>query len=182
MRRVPQVHPVRLDRPGDVLDLLRPKVIEREAQLIEHLIADDPADADSPRLGQRLQSCGDVDTVAKNVVVIDDDVTDVDADTKLDPLIGRQTGIALGHATLHVDRAAHRIDYTGEFQQQAIAGSLDDPAAVFGDLRVNKLPPVGLQTRQRGAVVAAHEKGIAHHIGRYDRRQSSVVPRQASLP
>jgi hypothetical protein len=43
------------------------------------------------------------------------------------------------------------------------AGGFDDPAAVFGDL-VNKLLPVGLPSRQGGAVVAAHEQGIAHHI------------------
>jgi hypothetical protein len=104
------------------------------------------------------------------------------ANTKLDPLFGGHTGIALGHATLHVHGAAHRIDHAGELQQQAIAGGLDDPATVLGDLGVNKLPPVVLQSRQGGAVVAAHEQGIAHHIGRYDCRKSSVVPCQASLP
>jgi hypothetical protein len=113
----------------------------------------------------------------KDVPILDDDLTNVDADTKVDALVCRYTCIALSHATLHVDRAAHRIDYAEKFQQQAIARGLDDPAAVFGDLRINQLPPVGLQSRQGRAVVAAHMQGIAHHIGRYDRRQSSMVPR-----
>jgi len=39
--------------------------------------------------------------------------------------------VSLGHATPRVDRAAHRIDETGEFQQQAVARGLDYPAAVF---------------------------------------------------
>ena len=118
MRRpAPQVHPVHLDRPGDVLDVLRTEILEGKAQLVEHLIAHHAADADPARLGQRLQARGDVDTVAEDVVPIDDDVADIDADAKVDPLFGRHTGIALGHATLHVDRAAHRIDDAGELEQ-----------------------------------------------------------------
>ena len=54
---------------------------------------------------------------------------------------------------------------TGKLQEQTIAGGLDDAATVFGDLRVDKLPPVGFQSRQGRAVVATHEQEIAHHIG-----------------
>ena len=100
-------------------------------------------------------------------------------DAEVDAPLGRNLGIARGHPLLHRDSAAHRIDHARKFQQQPVASGLDDPPAVFGDLRVNKLPPVGFQSRQGGAVVAAHEQGIAHYVGRYDRRQSSVVPCQA---
>src|ERR1700737_3951850 len=153
-----EMHPVGLDRPGNVLHRLRPKVLEAEAQLVKDLIAHHAADADPTRLGQSLQARSDVDAVTKNVVVVDDDVTDVDTDAKLDPLFGGHLGIALGHATLHVDSAAHRVDYTGEFQQQAVARGLDDAATVLSDLRVKKLLPMGLQSGQRRAVVAAHEQ------------------------
>src|SRR5437870_6744916 len=138
--------------------------------------------ADTTRLSKLLQARRYVDTVAEDVPILDDDLADVDADTKVDALFRENTGIALGHATLHVDRAAHRVDHTGEFQQQTIAGGLDDPAVVLCNLRVDELPPVSLQSRQGGAVVAAHEKGITHHIGRDDRRKSSVVPRHPRIP
>jgi hypothetical protein len=39
---------------------------------------------------------------------------------KFDAPFQRHIGFALGHATRHVDRAAHRIDHTGEFQWQAV--------------------------------------------------------------
>ena len=74
-------------------------------------------------------------------------------------------GIALGHAALNVDGTSDRIDDAGKLQQQSVAGGLYNSAAVLDDLRVSKFAAVGLQSRQGGAVVAAHEDGIAHHIG-----------------
>src|SRR6266851_870675 len=59
---------------------------------------------------------------------------------------------------------------------------LDDPAPVLRDLPVDELPPVRLQFRQSGAVVAAHEARIARHIGAYDRRQSPLIPRHSKIP
>src|SRR5207237_10632560 len=142
--RAPEVHPVYLNRTRDVLDLLRTEVLEREAQLIQYLVADNSARADSPRFCHRLQPRGDIDAVAMNVVAINDDVADVDANTKVKTLMGRSSCITLGHATLHVDRTAHRIDNAREFQQQTITGCLDYPAAILVDLGVDQLPTMGL--------------------------------------
>src|SRR4029453_3457243 len=120
-------------RADDILNLLRTEILEGEAHLVEHLIAHHATDADSSRLGQRLQPRGDGDSVAKDVVAINNDVANVDADTKVDPLFGGHTGIAFGHAPLNIDGASYRINYTGKLQQQAIASSLYDSAAVFGN-------------------------------------------------
>jgi len=68
-------------RTGDVLDVVRTEILDGEAQRVEHLIACHAAYADPSRLGQRLQPRGDIDAVAKDVALIDDDVADVDADT-----------------------------------------------------------------------------------------------------
>ena len=151
----PKIYPVHLDWTGDVLDFLRPKILEGEAQLVEHLIAHDPADADPARFGQSFQARRDIDAVAKDVVAVNDDVANIDADAKVESLIGGNAFVALGHPALHVDGAAHRIDHAREFQQQAVTGRLDDAAVVFGDLGVDELPPVGFQRRQRAAVVHA---------------------------
>lgn len=116
-----QRHPIDFDRADDVLDFLCAEIVEAEAQLVEHLVAHDAADANAAGLGQRLQPRSDVDAVAENIVVVDNDVADVDADAEPDPLLGRHAGIALGHAALNVDGAAHRIDDTRELEQQSIA-------------------------------------------------------------
>ena len=48
------------------------------------------------------------------------------------PILGYPSG-AVSHRRLHLDRAAHSIDHAREFQQQAVASGLHDPAAVVGN-------------------------------------------------
>src|SRR4029077_10413216 len=151
-RLIPQIHSEYVDRTGDVLDFLRAEVLEGKAQLVQHLIAHDPADADPAGIGQRFQSRRDVNAITEDIVAVDDDVADVDADAKVEPLVGGNTRVALGHAALHFNRAAHCIDHAREFHQQAVPGRLDDAAVMFGDLGVYQLPPVGFQRRQGAAV------------------------------
>ena len=134
---------------------------------------DDPADADPARRGQRFEACRDIDAVAKDVATVADDVAEVDADAELDPLLLRDLGVALGHSLLHVDRATHRIDDARKFDQQPVAGGLDDAAAMLFDLRVAQLAADRLQRGERAFLVRPHEPGIAHDIGGQDRSETS---------
>jgi hypothetical protein len=61
----------------------------------------------------------------------------MDADAELDAAILRHTGVALDHAVLHLDRAAHSIDHAAELNEAAIAGALDDAPAMRGDRGIN---------------------------------------------
>ena len=74
-------------------------------------------------------------------------------------------GVALGHLALHLDRAAHRIDDAGELDQQAVAGGLDDAAAMLGDLGVDQFAPKRLQRGERALLVRAHQPRVAGDIG-----------------
>ena len=49
-------------------------------------------------------------------------------------------------AALQRDRAANRIDNTCELYENAVAGRLDNAAAMGLDLRINELPPQGAQS------------------------------------
>ena len=71
-----------------------------------------------PGSASAFQPRRDVDAVAEDVVALDDDVADIDADAKLDAPVLGDVGVALGHAALHLDGAAHGIDHAGEFDQQ----------------------------------------------------------------
>ncbi len=59
-------------------------IFETEAELVAHLIMDDARNHDSAGFGERLQPRCHVDAVAKDVVTVDDNIADIDADAELD--------------------------------------------------------------------------------------------------
>ena len=73
----------------------------------------------------------------------------MDADAELDPPLRRQTGIALDHAVLHFDRAAHRVDYAAELDEAAVAGAFDDAAVMRSDGGIDQIAAQHPQPRQR---------------------------------
>src|SRR6478736_7300711 len=90
------------------------------------------------RFRDALKAGSNVDAITEYVVVIENDVTDMNADAEFDPLILRHGGILLGHAALDFNRIAHRIDRTGKLDQHSVARSLDDATTMRGDSGINK--------------------------------------------
>jgi hypothetical protein len=71
--------------------------------------------ADATRLANPFQPRSDVHAVTHEVAVaLLDDVTKVDANAKLDALVGRDLGVALDHGPLDFDGAVHGVDDTAE--------------------------------------------------------------------
>ena len=150
-------------------------VLEREAQLVAHLVAHSARDADAARLGQASSRAAMFTPSPKMSSPVDDDVAEIDADAELDALVGRHAGVALRHAALDLDRATHRVDDAGELHQQAVAGGLDDAAAMFGDLRIDQRGEMRLERRERAVLVGAHEPAVAGHVGGQDGRKLRSV-------
>jgi len=60
-----------------------------------------------------------------------------------------------------------------EVDQQAVARTLDDAAAMGGDVRLDQLAEMGLQPLQRAFLVDVHQPAVAGYVGREDGCQSS---------
>jgi hypothetical protein len=120
-------HAVCPNGPRDVLERLLAHILELEGELVAHLVAHHAADADAAWLRQGFKPSGDVDAIAENVVPIDDDVAEIDADAKFDTRFGRHTGISPGHLSLHVN--AHRTAST------TLANSTNNPSPVVLTMR-----------------------------------------------
>src|SRR6516165_7637210 len=69
----------------------------------------------------------------------------MDADAPLDAALRNRRRVALGHLRLHFAGATQRIDGAAEFDQQTVAGGLDDPPVMGGDLRIHQLAPDRLE-------------------------------------
>src|SRR5262245_23433362 len=72
-------HPVDAQLPCNVLQTLLTQILEREVEPVAHLIVHDPADANPARLGESFQARGDVDPIAVDVSLFDDDIAQIDA-------------------------------------------------------------------------------------------------------
>src|SRR5439155_9058028 len=72
--------PVCLDRLSDIFHLLLAEIGEPDREFCPYLIPHRTGNANPARLRKSLQSGRDINSVAKEVVALDDDVADVDAD------------------------------------------------------------------------------------------------------
>ena len=73
----PSPHP---DRPGDVFDCDLPAVVKNRVDTVGDTFVNNRRDANAAGLGERLEPRGEVDAVAVDVVAVDDDVAQVNAD------------------------------------------------------------------------------------------------------
>ena len=103
-----------------------------------------------------------------------DDVAQMNADAELDAALGRHAGVALDHAVLHLDRAAHRVDHAAKLDEAAVAGALDDAPVMGGDGGIDQIAAQRPQPRQRTILVRPGEPAVADDVGDQDR---SNLPR-----
>ena len=92
----------------------------------------------------------------------------MNADAELDAALGRQSGVALDEAVLHLDRAAHRVDHAAKLDQAPVAGALDDPPAMGGDGGVDQVASQAPKAREGAILVRSREPAIADDIGDQD--------------
>src|SRR6516165_6224725 len=86
---------------------------------------------------------------------------------------GGTPGVSLFHLALHFDSTTHRINDTGEFEEQAISGGLNDTAPMFLDLGIGQLAAKRLQRGEGPLLVRSHQPRVAGHVGREDRGETA---------
>jgi hypothetical protein len=74
-----------------------------------------------------LQPSRDVNAVAEEVVALNYDVADVDADAEPHLLADRSISILFRNGILSFDGTLHGIDRAGEVSDEAIASRVEDP-------------------------------------------------------
>ena len=85
----------------------------------------------------------------RDAIVCDDNITEVNADAKFDPLVLRHIGILFCHAALDAVGTSHGVDHAGELNESAIPGVLDDTSVMLSDFGIRKASFESFQLRQR---------------------------------
>ena len=170
------------DRLGDVLEFGRTEIRRRQVEPPFHLPVGLLRKTNRAGLRHAFNSGGDVDRIAHQVaIVLLDDVADMHADAKLDAPVLRHAGVALDKALLHFDGAAHGVDHAAKLDDRAVAGALDDPAAMGGDGRVDQVAAQAAQARERALLVGAGEPAVADDIRDQDRCELAGLAHGAPL-
>src|SRR5262249_8829866 len=133
--------------------------------------------SDRAGAGQRLHASRNVDAIAINIAPVDDDVTDVDADTEFDPAIFGNGNATCGNGTLDFDGTANGINRTWKFNQDPVTCSFDDTAPILRNLRINQFVAASLERRKSSFLVSTHQAAVTSNIGRENGSQPSFDPR-----
>src|ERR1700733_12406924 len=150
----------------DILELLVARIFECYVNFAAHLPESIVRYANAARRGDAFQSRRNVDAIAENLTVLDDDVADMNADTDFNTPLGRDVLVTLRHSALRLDRATRGINGAAEFDQESVAGAFDDAAVVFGACRFKESPTGSMEPRQLPFLVRAHEPAVASDIRR----------------
>ena len=150
------------------LTSLLAQVLEVQVEAAADLVVDLAGEADAARLGEALQARGHVHPVAIDVVALDDNVAEVDADPERDSLGFGHRVVTRRHRLLDFGGALNGVDDARELSEGAIAHQLDDAAAVLGELGLDQLPAVTLQPLESAELVLAHEAAVADHVSGED--------------
>ena len=102
--------------------------------------------------------------VPKDVAVLDNYVTLVDADPKIDAALGRKHTVSLRHLRLYLAGTVQRVDGASEFGQEAVARGLDDSAVMGGDARIDQLSANGSQSPKGALFVGANQPRVPGYI------------------
>ena len=160
------------DRPGDVLETLLANIVKFDVDLAAHLAERVFRDADAAGLGNALEPGCDIDAVTENVVGLDQHVAEMHANAHIHSAIVGDPGIAIRHQLLQRNRTLHRTDDRAEFDQCAVAGSLDDAPAMLGDQRGGG-SAMFAQCLCRAGLICPHQPAVADDIGGEDCRETA---------
>ena len=105
-----QPNPPRPHRFSNIFEGLLSHIITGDLNFAPDLSIGIIGHADPARVSDALKAGSNVDAIPEDVVVIENDVTDMNADPEFDPLIRRHGGILLGHASLATTQIYTEVD------------------------------------------------------------------------
>ena len=88
--------PVNFHRLLYIFELLVARIFERYVNFAAYLPEGVVRYANAARLGEAFESRGNVDAVAENISLLDDDIADVNADADFNTLVGRDILFCVG--------------------------------------------------------------------------------------
>ncbi len=164
----------RPNRLTDILDPLRPQVVEVHLDFRDDLLMDTAGNDHGTGLRQPLQTRGDVHAIAEDIVVLNDNIAEIDANSELDAAGLWRFRVSRRHAILKRHGAPDGIHHAGELGQEPIPRRLDNPSSVLGDAGLDQLAKVGGERGQRAFLVLTHQPRVTRNVGGEDGGEAAL--------
>ena len=123
-----------------------------------------------------------VHSIAVEIVSLDDHIAEMQTDTKYNPLCFGPFRVHFVHGLLELNCCRQRVACASKFCERPITHQLDQPAPVPRKRRFEAAPSMLTQSRQRSALVAPHQAGVANDIGCENSRQFALLTDHGSFP
>jgi hypothetical protein len=88
----------------------------------------------------------------------------MNTDTELDTALGRQAGVPLDHAVLHLNSASQSIDDAAKLDKTSVTCAFHHPPVMQFDSGIDQVAAERPQARQGALLVRAGEAAVADHI------------------
>src|SRR5205814_5326406 len=157
--------PINANRIGDIFHALLAQSGKADIHFVHRVIERGSGDANAARLCHRLQTRGDVYSIAIDIVSLNNDVAEIDPNAKPDLLHVGRAPITVGHFALDRSGTLDSIDDASELDECAVPHEFDDTAVEFFYRGVDHFSAATLQSRQRADLILTHEAAVANHIG-----------------
>jgi hypothetical protein len=153
---------------GNILQGKWAEGLERQIELLAHMVAHRARDADTTDRTDGLQPGCYVYATAVNIRAVREDITDIDADAKPDAPVGRLVAVKLRHTALHRNRAAYRRGGAGELEEQGIPRSIHEPAVVLAQFRLDQVAKEYLYSSKSARIIELDQPAVAGYVGMDD--------------
>src|SRR3954447_3781744 len=110
---------------------------------------------------------------AEYVVTFANDIADIDADAKLDPLL-RRVCIPQPQFLLNFSSAKDGFHDTWKLDKEAVAHCSEDMSAMRGNSRFDDVRSHFFQSRECTLLVCLHQAAIADHVRNKNCRQAAL--------
>src|SRR5215218_3216954 len=140
-------------------------ILEGVGQVVADLLAHCPRDRDAASWGEGFEPRRNIHAVAIDVAVrIDNDVAEVDANAKDDPLVLEYPGVAVERGPLDLDRAGDRLHGARELDQGAVSGQLHNAPVMDLDEGLAEFASIGFEALKGACFIALHHAAVADHV------------------
>src|SRR5439155_26241748 len=104
-------------RVSNILESLSAHILKGALYLAPNLPVRIVGNADTARLGDPFESYRYIDPITKDIIFSNDNITDVNADAKVDAFVRRHIDILFCHGPLDFVGTSHSVDHAGELNE-----------------------------------------------------------------